>query len=524
MAKLVLFVVSIIFLLYFCEAYKILVVYPFPAKSHNNLGNGVVRHLLTAGHEVTYITPFPLTNPHPNLRQVDVNSIKENFPVDSVNIKALMHKEVQFADDDSIFLAVFNLAKSAVMHKDVQTLLNDPTQQFDVVVAEWMYNELYAGFAAAFNCPYLWILPYEPYVNTLSLIDEAPNPAYSPNVISDNVPPYTFTQRVQELWNQIQSVFYKKLFHEKIERDFYEECFGPVLAKKGRPLPSFEELRYNASMILGNTNPATGLPIRLPQNFKSIAGFYIEENVKPLPQDIKKVIDKAKHGVIYFSLGSNLKSKDLPDEIKTGLKNMFGEFKETVVWKFEEELTDLPDNVHVIKWAPQQSVLAHPNCKLFITHGGLLSTTEAVHFGVPTIGIPVFVDQFNNVNRIVERGAAKRLDISYSLPDDLRKAIHEMISDHRYTERAKELSMIFHDRPVSPGAELVHWVEHVVRTRGALHLRSPALHVPWYQKMYLDLAALILLTIFLLKVIVKRLFAKCFYKSKVTIAQKKKQK
>lgn len=34
------------------DAYKILVIFPMPGKSHGILGDGVVRHLLNAGHEV----------------------------------------------------------------------------------------------------------------------------------------------------------------------------------------------------------------------------------------------------------------------------------------------------------------------------------------------------------------------------------------------------------------------------------------------------------------------------------------
>lgn len=65
---------------------------------------------------------------------------------------------------------------------------------------------------------------------------------------------------------------------------------------------------------------------------------------------------------------------------------------------------------------------------------------------------------------------------------------------YRYTQRAKELSFIFHDRPSKPEDELVHWVEHVIKTQGAPHLRSPALLVPWYQKYYLDLLFFIVVT------------------------------
>ena len=68
-------------------------------------------------------------------------------------------------------------------------------------------------------------------------------------------------------------------------------------------------------------------------------------------------MDSAKNGVIYFSLGSNLKSKDLPDDLKQGLLKVFGALKQTVLWKFEENLPNTPKNVHIVQWAPQQSIL-----------------------------------------------------------------------------------------------------------------------------------------------------------------------
>lgn len=35
----------------------------------------------------------------------------------------------------------------------------------------------------------------------------------------------------------------------------------------------------------------------------------------------------------------------------------------------------------------------HPNVKAFITHGGLLGSSEAAHCGVPTIVTPMYGDQ-----------------------------------------------------------------------------------------------------------------------------------
>lgn len=38
-------------------------------------------------------------------------------------------------------------------------------------------------------------------------------------------------------------------------------------------------------------------------------------------------------------------------------------------------------------------VLGHPNVRAFVTHGGLLGSSEAAHCGVPVIVTPMYGDQ-----------------------------------------------------------------------------------------------------------------------------------
>ncbi|XP_052756579.1 UDP-glycosyltransferase UGT5-like, partial [Galleria mellonella] len=513
MKKLLYFLIFIFLKASFSESYKILVSFPVPSKSHNILGNGVVRNLLKAGHEVTYITPYPINDPPPNLRQIDV-SANINLMQDNINIKTIMEKEVDLKDWKFFFKMVKSINRDTLLSENVQRLLNDPNEQFDLYMPEWFYTESHIGIAAVFGCPYIWISTVEPHWVITRLIDENLHPAYNPDIQSSSSIPFSFYERVQQLTNQLTMTVIQLFYLDRLEEQQYTDVFKPILAKRGKTLPAYNEILYNASLTLGNSHVSLGQATRLPQSYKPIGGYHIDYNNTALPKDLKQILDNAKNGVIYFSMGSILKSKDMPNEIKKGLLKMFGELEYTVLWKFEETLPGLPDNVHILQWAPQQSILAHPNCILFITHGGLLSTTEAVHFGKPMIGIPVFADQFINVDRMTKKGFAKKVDLTFNVAEDLKETIIDILKDPSYAKRAKELSFIYHDRPVSPGKELVHWAEHVVRTRGAPHLRSPALQVPLYQKCYLDLVALLVACLILIRIVLRKLINLLFNKNK----------
>jgi glucuronosyltransferase len=71
-------------------------------------------------------------------------------------------------------------------------------------------------------------------------------------------------------------------------------------------------------------------------------------------------MDEAKDGVIFFSLGSNVKSSKMsPEKVKEFL-DAFAELSQRVLWKWEtDSLPDQPKNVMLGKWLPQNDILGN---------------------------------------------------------------------------------------------------------------------------------------------------------------------
>lgn len=70
-------------------------------------------------------------------------------------------------------------------------------------------------------------------------------------------------------------------------------------------------------------------------------------------------MDDAVDGVIYFSFGSNIKMSMLPEHDVKVFVNSFKKLSQIVLWKWENGTIDnLPDNVYIDKWFPQQFILS----------------------------------------------------------------------------------------------------------------------------------------------------------------------
>lgn len=201
--------------------------------------------------------------------------------------------------------------------------------------------------------------------------------------------------------------------------------------------------------------------------------------------------------------------------------------KQRVLWKYENEgesLIDIPSNVMIRKWMPQNDVLAHPNVILFISHGGSFGTSESLYHGVPLLLIPFLGDQFRNAHRITAAGYGKMLKHREITNESFEKAINEIISNKLYLDKAKETSAIYKENLVKPMDEAMFWIEHVAKFKGAKHLKSHAIHMSWFTYLLLDVLLVNLFIIIAVFVVLRATIRKLCCKTKAQTNLKKKQK
>ncbi|ROT73742.1 UDP-glucuronosyltransferase [Penaeus vannamei] len=139
-------------------------------------------------------------------------------------------------------------------------------------------------------------------------------------------------------------------------------------------LPPLLDIERNQSLTLLNSHfTVTGVLPLLPSQVE-VGAMHCRPG-KPLPEDLESWISGAgSEGVVYFSLGSMAQGQSMPKKYRDMFVEAFKQLKQRVIWKYEVALEGVSDNVLMRKWLPQQDILAHPNVRVFITHGGLLST------------------------------------------------------------------------------------------------------------------------------------------------------
>ncbi|HWL25231.1 MAG TPA: macrolide family glycosyltransferase [Ureibacillus sp.] len=104
--------------------------------------------------------------------------------------------------------------------------------------------------------------------------------------------------------------------------------------------------------------------------------------------------------------------------------------KQTDIHQFD----DIPSNFRVHQYVPQLEILEQAD--VFITHGGMNSSSEALYFGVPLVVIPVMGDQPIVANQIEKLGAGLQLNRLKLDASTLRNTTEQVLSNASFKDKS----------------------------------------------------------------------------------------
>ncbi|XP_018316261.1 UDP-glucuronosyltransferase 1-7C-like [Mycetomoellerius zeteki] len=449
---------------------SILLLEPTPSFSHHVWAMNLIKGLLRKGHHV-HVVSVGETKIKDKLAQ---NLTYAVFDVMKIYEESEDYNPSEWEQYSAFYMGYFiyqlgiDACDTIIETKAAKELLEMiKTVEFDVIVQDiTLFQCLYGLWEDAKGKPP--IVGYIPFGPVPWLKDFIGGPSYP------TVRPYMHVAIAKPvgLWQRTWNTLYYIM--DDLIRHYYFLPTVQRLAEKYvghtiRPLHEIEKDSIN--IVLLNSHPAFESGIPLPPNTFEIAGLNAQ-TIKPIDgeivvtysEDVRVFLDEAENGAIVISLGTNVKWKSIGlDKIETVLLAL-SKLKQRILWKLDIEMPfEIPDNIMTVKWIPQKEVLSHKNVRAVWTHGGLLSTQEAIWKGIPMIVMPFFMDQKSNAQILVTKGVGIYLDIKTLSAQTILHAVEEILYNESYTRNMKQLSSKFRDRSISP-LDLAVWsIEYAVR-------------------------------------------------------------
>lgn len=456
-------------------------------KSHRIIALPFLRQLAENGHNVTMISPFsPALEGVDNLHEIQHGFAEMEEQHNQFKTSSLFGEMAKYAR------LLPRLAKTAYSTQWFSDLWHW-RQHFDLVIIDGAFNDLCLPFLDSTTTPLVYIDTPGLVVPHHATLGQIHNPA----TVSYLVTPLS----ISSVWGRLLNVFFY-VTGFPVWRFIVIRPTENEVRKIHPEIQSFSELERNhLSLILSNSHHALDGPAPLLPNAVEIACCHCQPP-KELPKNIADfVADTDDTGIVYISLGSHVKSSDIPRATLNSILRALEKIPYKVLWKFDksekEEQEIFPKNVMTQKWFPQQDILGHRNTKVFVSQGGLLSVHEAKYHGIPLVVLPLYGDQPRNAWAVEDGGYGVHLSWGDVTEESFRESILEVATNPEYHRRISRISRLVHDQPDSPKERAVWWLEYLLRNEGAAHLNqeSFARNLSWPQILLLDV---LLLTIFIL--------------------------
>ncbi|XP_020662486.3 UDP-glucuronosyltransferase 1A1 isoform X1 [Pogona vitticeps] len=460
----------------------------------------VLEHLQQRGHQIVVIAPdanlWMKPSDHYTMKTFAVPYTMEYLKAEFQKLghkifaqQSFLSKMTEtFARIRNITTLFFSNCKQLLNNQEMITYIKE--NRFDVIFMDPVSpcGQILAEYLSLPSIYYLRGIP----CGLDSVATQCPNPhSYVPKFFTAHTDHMTFNQRVKNfLVGSFEFIICYLLYspYELLSKEFLHRDM------------TVPELYSQASVWLLRYDFVFEYPRPVMPNMVFIGGINCGKK-SPLAQEFEAIVNNSgEHGIVVFSLGSMV--SEIPMKKAMEIAEGLGTIPQTVLWRYTGEVPpNLAKNTKLVKWLPQNDLLAHPKTRAFITHAGSHGIYEGICNAVPMVLMPLFGDQMDNAKRVESRGAGVILNIIEMTAKDISNALQAVIYDKKYKENIQRLSELHLDRPIHPLDLAVHWVEFVMKHKGAAHLRPAAHDLNWVQYHSIDVIAFLLAVVLLALII-----------------------
>lgn len=370
------------------SAKNVLILDSVGSPSHQVWMHRLTRSIAADGYNVTTLTCGELKNPPENVKQFPLENFFQVEGEEEMNFFELTELG-PWGTFAMLTAFLVDGEQMAIKSKALKEVMNYPKEfKFDLIVYDYLGPAALLVLADRFPEARLIGVCAYPAIEYSDKYSKGPRFAsFVPNIYMEEVKE-TFLGRLESfLLYTLNDLIVDYHYYPKLEQ---------VVKKEYKTSRKIKEIIASTEILMANHNPVMDVVQPILPSVIPVGGLQIEDP-KPLPKDLEEIYQSAKRGVIFFSLGSNVKCEQLGRERLEAITAALAKFPEyNFIWKIDLTGLDLeiPSNVFIKRWLPQNDILADKRTKLFISHAGGLSTQEASWHGMPMLALPVMVDQF----------------------------------------------------------------------------------------------------------------------------------
>lgn len=210
---------SVAVLILFCEishGSRILFLFPIHSKSHLIIVQGLASTLANKGHEVTVVSPYPLSKPMKNYRDIQIQLTEDEKNMASDMVKN--PNKSMFWTFPNFMNTLFGLAETMLDMEEFKKIIAE--ESFDLLFIGQFMNNFLLGVGEQLNCPTMILSVNAPMVQNHHLFGNPLGVSAVPHLFLQTSTPFSFIGRTKAfLAYGLELLF--KMYMDSVQKAVY---------------------------------------------------------------------------------------------------------------------------------------------------------------------------------------------------------------------------------------------------------------------------------------------------------------